>query len=444
MTRQWTMRSRLAAVILLCMALGAAVHARQRADNADLRDLLRERYDLLSLQDGVGLVPRARDAGIRIIEVRNGAVSVDGQALTGGELRARLGADADLILRITYLNAADQRQLAASGQADPPRVPELPGAGPAIVAPPATPEVPRPGRPDVPRSTQRGQEIVRIGNNVTVARGEVVDGEVVVVFGNATIDGEVNGELTVVMGNADLGPEAIIRDDVTVVGGTLNRAPGAVIEGRVENVAIGSGPWRGAAGFPGMLGATILGRVGSLAGTLFRVAFVALLALVVVAFGRPWIEQIADRASADPLRSGLAGFLAQLLFFPVLLMTIIVLAVSIVGIPLLLLLPFAIVLVLIVLLVGFTGVAYQVGRLLNGRFGWTERGPYATVLIGVLAIALVTLLARSAAVIGGSFLTFPLSAMGYMVEYAAWTLGFGAAILAWWRGRHVGGAVAVP
>ena len=160
MTRQWTRRSWLAAVILLCMALGAAVSARQREDTAALRDRLRERYDVLSLQDGVGLVPRARDAGIRIIEVRNGAVSVDGQALTGGELRARLGADADLILRVTYLDAADQRQLAAAGQADPPRAPELPGAGPAIVAPPATPEVPGPGRPDVPRSTRRGGDMV--------------------------------------------------------------------------------------------------------------------------------------------------------------------------------------------------------------------------------------------------------------------------------------------
>ncbi len=422
MTRQRMMRSRLAAVILLCMALGGAVDARQRADNAGLRDLLRERYDLLSLQDGVGLVPRARDAGIRIIEVRNGAVSVDGQALTGGELRTRLGADADLILRITYLDAADQRQLAESGQA---------GAAP-----------PGPQPRDRQRG-RRGQEVVRIGNNVTIERDEVIDGDVVVVFGNASIEGEIDGELTVVMGNADLGPEAVVRNDVTVVGGTLNRAPGSVIEGAVENVAIGPGRWRGA-NFPGMLRDTILGRVGSLAGTLFRVAFVMLLALVVVAFGRPWIERIADRASADPLRAGLTGFLAQLLFFPVLLMTVIVLAVSIVGIPLLLLLPFAIVLVLIVLLVGFTGVAYHAGRLLNGRFGWTERGPYATVLLGVLTIALVTVVARSAAVIGGSFFTLPLSAVGYMVEYAAWTLGFGAAILAWWRGRQLSGSVAVP
>ena len=54
----------------------------------------------------------------------------------------------------------------------------------------------------------------------------------------------------------------------------------------------------------------------------------------------------------------------------------------------------------------------------------------------MVTIALVTVIARSAAVAGGSFFTFPLSAVGYVVEYVAWTLGFGAAILVWLQGRR--------
>lgn len=414
MTRQWTMRSRLGAMILLCMALGVAVQARQRGDTADLRDRLRERYDVLSLQDGIGLVPRARDAGIRIIEVRNGTVSVDGQALSGGEVRTRLGADADLILRITYLDAADQRQIVDPGTATP-----------ALQQAPAAPVTTR---------VRRG-ELSQVGDNVTVARDELVDGDVSVVFGNADIQGDVDGDVNVVMGNAVLGPQAAVRGDVNVVAGTIDRAPGARIGGAVHIVGAGDGRWRGA-GFPRRLRDSIFGRVGSLAGTLFRVAFVTLLALVVVAFGRPSVERIADRASADPLRAGLAGFLGQLLFVPVLLMTVVVLAVSIVGIPLLLLIPFAILLVLLAGLVGFTGVASSVGSVLNARCGWAGRGPYATVLLGVVAIALVTLLARAAAVIGGGVLTFPIHVVGYLVEYVAWTLGFGAVVLVWLRERR--------
>jgi hypothetical protein len=116
--------------------------------------------------------------------------------------------------------------------------------------------------------------------------------------------------------------------------------------------------------------------------------------------------------------------------------TVIVLAVSIIGIPLLLLLPFALFAVLVICLVGFTGVAYQAGRWVNDRFGWTHRGAYATVFIGVIVIVAVTLIARSAAVAGGTFFTWPLSATGYFVEYVAWTLGVGAAILAWLQRRR--------
>jgi len=428
MTRQWNTRAVVTALLLLSLALGAVVDAQDAI--GDLRTKLRDRYDLLSLQDGVGLVPRSRDAGIRIIEIRNGAVSIDGMTATGDQLRMRLGADADLILRISYLDAAQQRQLAGDV---PPG-----GVQPGAALPPPVPPVPESG----PRRERRGNEIVRFGADVTVDRDEIVE-EVVVIGGNATINGEVDGELTVIGGNATLGPEAIIRDDVAIVGGTLNRAPGSVIEGRIQNVAVGDERWRGA-NFPGMVRDTIfrdtIGRVGSFAGTLLRIGLLALLALVVVAFGRTWTERIAERASADPLRSGLTGFLGQVLFLPVLLITIVVMIVSIIGIPLLVLLPFAFLMVMIVALVGFTGVAYYVGGLLASRFGWTDRGAYVAVLLGVLAIALITIVARATAIVGGGFFAFPVAFVGYAVEYLAWTLGFGAAILAWhrdWRMRRM-------
>jgi hypothetical protein len=127
------------------------------------------------------------------------------------------------------------------------------------------------------------------------------------------------------------------------------------------------------------------------------------------------------------------------LFVPLLVVTIVILAISIIGIPLILLVPFGVLLVVLVAIVGFTGVAYYVGSFLAGRFGWTERGSYVAVLMGVLAIALITLVARATAIVGGGLFAVPLTFVGYLVEYLAWTLGFGAAILAWhrdWRTRR--------
>jgi len=440
MTRQSITRIAVMVAVVLAATIGSVAQARQDAVG-DVRNQLRDRYDVLILQDGVGLVPRSRDAGIRIIEVRNGAVSIDGMTATGDQLRMRLGADADLVLRISYLDAAQQRQLSGT-----PPIATQPGAtqpgatqpGASFPPPPSPPPV-----PERPRNATRGEEIVRFGSDVVVNRGEVVE-EVVVIAGNATINGEVDGELTVVGGNATLGPEAIVRDDVTVVGGSLTRAEGAVIEGRIENV--GDGRWR-EGGFPGMVREGIfrdtIGRVGSFAGTLLRIGLLALLALVVMAFRRSWIERVAERASSDPMRSGLTGFLGEVLFAPVLVVTFVILLVSIIGIPLLVLLPFGVMLIWLVALVGFSGVAYYVGGLLATRFGWADRSSYVVLLLGVLAIALITVIARAAAIIGGGLLAFPLMFVGYAVEYLAWTLGFGAAILAWHRHHRASREVAV-
>jgi hypothetical protein len=254
---------------------------------------------------------------------------------------------------------------------------------------------------------------VRIGGDVRVERDELIERDVVVVFGSAQIDGEVEGEVTVVMGSLTLGPEAVLHRDVTVIGGALTRAATARIDGSVNNVGVG-GRNRRLGDFGNVVRDAFFWRVGGLAATLVRVAFLLLLSLVVVAFGPAVVERIADRTAIDPLRAGLIGFFAELLFVPLLVITVVVLAISIIGIPLLVLVPFGILLALVVLLVGFTGVAYQVGRTLHARFGWSGRGAYATVALGVIVIGALTVLARSAALLGGDLFGIPLAALGIL------------------------------
>ena len=437
MILQWT-TSRVTLALFLCVMAVMTLHAQQADDATALRERVRGRYDIVALQQGVALVPKQPNPAIRIIEIRDGSVVINGEEVTGRQLRDRLGADSDTILRISYLNAADQRSL-AGGAAAPSAAPSAPSAPAAVPAVPATPAPPAAQPADTdsgPRRGRRSGDRVRVMGDVTVARGERVDGDVVAVMGNAQIDGEVDGDLNVVMGSANLGPEAIVTGDLNVVGGTLNRAPGARVDGSVHNVGSG-GRAAAVSTAPNIMRAGFFSRLGSLAGTLIRVALLALLALALMAFGRSSVEKVADRAAADPVRAGLTGFAAQILFVPVVVLTIVVLAVSIVGIPLILLVPFGIVLAVIVAVMGFTGVAYHVGRMLNGRFGWAGHGEYVTLLLGVVTIVALTLLARSVALVAGGILGWPLSAVGFLVEYAAWTLGLGAAILVIPKRRRV-------
>jgi hypothetical protein len=114
------------------------------------------------------------------------------------------------------------------------------------------------------------------------------------------------------------------------------------------------------------------------------------------------VQQIAARISSEPVRAGLVGLLGEILFVPVLVVTILALVISIIGIPLLLLVPFGIILVGIVMLVGFTGAAHLVGTWTLERFGRAERNPYLVAAVGIVVIAGLTLIGRLFALaIGG-------------------------------------------
>ena len=85
---------------------------------------------------------------------------------------------------------------------------------------------------------------------------------------------------------------------------------------------------------------------------------------------------------------------------------------------------------MLVALVGFTAVAYRVGRFASTRLGWTT-GPYAAAIVGIL-IMLTPLIVTRLAGFGGGFLfpgTLLLGAVATLVEYVAWTVGFGAVAL---------------
>jgi hypothetical protein len=400
--------SRTAAVALLVVTLPIMGHSQETVPASDLGARLRERYDVVALQQGVALVPREGGGGIRLIQIEGGVVSIDGQTLTGAQLRDRLGDDADLVLQASYLASQQQRDLAGAT-----------GAAGASQPPPVQ-------RTEVTRGDR-----VRFGGDVAVGRNERLDGDVVAIGGSVDVQGEVTGDVVSIGGTLTLGPDAVVRGDAVSVGGSLDRSPGARVEGDLVEAGPGGRGFRSGAFFPTIFG-SFWSRLGSLAATLIRLSLVLLVGLVVIAFGRGAIERVAARTAATPGRAGVVGLLAQILFVPVLVLTCVVLVVSIVGIPLLVLVPFAVLLLVLVMLVGFVGLAYHVGRLAAARVRGVEPGPYASFAIGVLAIGAVTLIAKLGALAGG-FLLAPLTALGYVLEYIAWTVGFGAALLYWYE-----------
>src|SRR5688572_15939415 len=129
MNRPFTLR--IALVLLTGLLAQAAAYGQTPDPAPDLQTRLRERFDIVPLQRGVALVPRDTSSTMRMIQVVDGVVSIDGETLTGAQLRDRLGADADRVLQLSYLTVDQQRALAGTLAAPPPPAPNVPPPPPA-------------------------------------------------------------------------------------------------------------------------------------------------------------------------------------------------------------------------------------------------------------------------------------------------------------------------
>jgi cytoskeletal protein CcmA (bactofilin family) len=430
------MKRWIALVILTLLVTGSAAIARQQLsadEQRTLRTRIEQRFDVVPLTDGVALRPKTRLRDVRLIEVTDGSILINGVAVTGQELRERLGSDASDVLRLSYLDAESRRALFATA----PATPAEPATPPVEPQPPLERTQPTPSEPERPRTrrphTASGDR-VRIFGNIVIPEDESIDGQAVAIMGSVRVDGEVGNQVVAVLGSVDLGPKAVVHGDVISVGGRVHRREGSQIRGAVTEVAL-SEPnihldfvplfdWQHFWFFNGW------GAIPRLIGTTFRFLLLLLLASIAMVVARPTVEATAHRVVDNPVKATAVGLLAQILFWPVLLITAVVLAISIIGIPLLLLLPFAVLLLILLALLGFAGVAYAIGQGARRRFGMGAAPPFADLFLGILVLMSPILVARLIALAGWPVtpIAILLILTGLAIEFLAWSAGFGAVL----------------
>ena len=392
-------------------------------DVASLQRRLGEHWRLIPLRDGVLLVPRRPAREFKGVEVRQGSIAIDGQVVSGEEVRARLGADADAVIAASYLEPAVLLRPAA---------PEPPPDAPDRTPQSAGAETQRAGRPAADRAPMRHRSArVSLGRDLVVEENERVDDAAVAVFGSVTVNGEVNGDVVAVLGDVRVGPRASVRGNLTAVGGSVITDPAARLYGGSNEVAIRvphinvkipeiSSPvaWWPAHHWRAGLAS---------AWTAFRLALVALLALALALIARGPIERMRLHLRAAPLATTLVGVAAHVLLVPAIIAIALLLLVSIVGIPLLALLPFALLAGGVLWTIGFAAVAELVGEAVGAR-----GRPLLSLVAGLAVIWAITVIARLAGWGGGLFVG-TLAVLGLAVEFVAWSAALGAVILGWRR-----------
>lgn len=249
----------------------------------------------------------------------------------------------------------------------------------------------------------------RVGGDVNSGWGDVevrapVEGEIEAGFGDVYIDAPVGGDVDVGRGDLSLGPSARIAGDVNYASGEFRPDPHAVVGG---NIMTGM-----ASGFDDPKdfdGSPLLGLVGW---ALVSLVFVACAVLAAVLMPGP-VFAASRSLESSPGWSFLLGVGSV----PVMILLSVLLAVSVVGIPVLLLLAPA---YLALILFGALVTAFFIGRkvvMVTGRY---RAGNVLAAVVGALIVAAAYLI----------------PVLGSLLLYALAFLGTGAAILALFSRRR--------
>ena len=213
-----------------------------------------------------------------------------------------------------------------------------------------------------------GAGIVRVFADAEVPAGRRVVGDVVAVFGSVEVSGQVEGAVVAVMGSVILHEGAVVDGDVVCIGGALQQAEGVVVNGESVSLGFFPIPW-GLPALPVMLGGILVGWLTTVfIGWLFTLLFPTRMV------------RVASTAS----RRTAASFFVGLISIPGFLLLLVLLFVTVIGIPL------AIVLPIVYALLQYAGqiaATYLLGCKLTGRQVATGSGLMVPLLAGTLFVA---------------------------------------------------------
>jgi cytoskeletal protein CcmA (bactofilin family) len=262
-------------------------------------------------------------------------------------------------------------------------------------------------------------DVAVFGGNLDILG--TVDGDAAVFGGNIKNKGTITGDLFVVGGTVLLDSGSVVEGDISMVGGTVDRDENAEVLGDIVTVEIEvlekllpriSRVFR----LPKIMPAPLA------FGTIFLIsAFIVIyiLTLLVLLIFPKVIDKIVNRLQLNVWASVGLGFAMEILFIPL----ITLFAVSIVGIPLIFLLPLA---AALAILFGYSALSLIIGERVAHGLNWNIKSRIGFFTIGWLSIMIIPILGiilQSLGLVGSLVFVF-----GIVILYVTATISLGGVI----------------
>jgi len=183
----------------------------------------------------------------------------------------------------------------------------------------------------LPAGTTLHGDLNVVGASVAIATGGTLDGQLVAIGGTTALDGTVTGDVHAYGGALSLGERATIGGDLSTEYAAFERSPGAVVAGQLRQGT--QAPLHFSLPTYVRPSVAAAGRAvvpASPLDVLFRALALGLLAMLVMALAPARVTRVRDAILRRPVRMGFDGLLTGI----VVTLLLVLLAVTLVGIPL--------------------------------------------------------------------------------------------------------------
>jgi len=296
--------------------------------------------------------------------------------------------------------------------------------------------------PDFPHTHDGDRaDIIHIFSDViTIEKDEVINGDVVSIFGgHVEVLGRVNGNVASIFGTIDV--QGTVEDGAIAPFGTIHIGPRAMVGGDVVASEINKEPGGRIGGLRNELFFKLFGedwrpgggawlRQTFTAVVLMKILFWVFLVLIAHALAARNIAKVKTKIAASFMKSFLMGVLVQILFIP----AVLILFVTIIGIPVaIFLLPL---LAVAAVVLANAAIGLYIGEKIHENTGIRLTAPLSQTIVGLLALQSIPLLAVVATWFTGlhqvssifRIITFALIGLTAVVGYVVVTVGTGAVV----------------